>query len=95
VIARAALGVLVADPAPLESLETYAASPTAPAPILSNVCVMLLHLAQGRQRAKSSEEEVADDVAGMVRRTLGVISARGDVDENLRGAVETALAAWR
>ena len=74
----------------LQSLETYATSPAAPPAILSNMCILLLHLAQAR-RADDDE----DETAARVRRTLDAVAARNGVDESLAGAVAAARTAWR
>ncbi|GHJ85612.1 hypothetical protein NliqN6_2014 [Naganishia liquefaciens] len=90
--ARTVYDVLsAADDKALVSLEAYATSPTAPPPVLSNICILLLHLAQARQPDNNNE----DDMAGRIRRTLQCVAARQGLDESSKGAVAAAQAAWR
>ena len=90
-IARAVYDVLAsANDKPLQSLEAFAASPAAPPAVLSNMCILLLHLAQARH---AHDDE--DETAARVRRTLDAVAARDAVDESLAGAVAAARVAWR
>jgi hypothetical protein len=64
---------------------------------LSNVCVLLLNLANGREEDGQGQVDTAREgrVKGDVREVLEVVAGREGLDDALRVVVRSAQEAWR
>jgi hypothetical protein len=80
----------------LSGLKTYASTATAPPSILSNVCVFLLNLANGREDDEQGQVDTAGEgrVKGEVREVLEVVAGREGLDDALKAVVRSAQEAW-
>jgi hypothetical protein len=103
------MGVLRESSSTLSALQEYAVSVTAPQPVISNICILFLHLASGMEESSTEtditrpsarvsahageEEEI--DVERRIVECLSGISQREDLDKNIRMVVEAAQRAWK